>query len=95
VYRASEKIGYPVKILERAPYLLYLTALGKAISGGVDLRGYFHWSLLDNLEWSAGFQQRFGLVYVDFTTQERTIKDSGRWYRQCIENNGIDDNETQ
>ncbi len=59
-----------------------------AIAGGVDLRGYFAWSLMDNLEWAAGFSQRFGLVHVDFATQVRTVKDSGAFYREVVRTNG-------
>ena len=49
---------------------------------GVDVRGYFVWSLLDNFEWSEGLSKRFGLVYVDYGDGERTIKASGHWYRR-------------
>lgn len=66
----------------------YLSNLKKAIKDEVDVRGYFHWSLLDNFEWAQGYNERFGLVHVDFNTQERTIKDSGYWYRTVIESNG-------
>jgi beta-glucosidase len=59
-----------------------------AIDKGVDLRGYFAWALMDNLEWSAGFAQRFGLYHVDFATQVRTLKDSGAFYRDVIASNG-------
>jgi beta-glucosidase len=58
----------------------YLSALAQSIANGADVRGYHAWSLLDNFEWAAGFSQRFGLTYVDFKSQQRTIKDSGRWY---------------
>jgi beta-glucosidase len=58
-----------------------LTALGK----GVDLRGYFAWSLLDNFEWAEGYLQRFGIVHVDYGTQVRTPKRSALWYRDHIE----------
>ena len=68
----------------------YLRALGRTIDAGVDVRGYFHWSLTDNFEWAEGYQHRFGLVHVDFQTQERTIKDSGYWYRDVIATNGAD-----
>jgi beta-glucosidase len=58
----------------------HLVAAGAAVADGVDLRGYFVWSLLDNLEWNEGFSRRFGIVRCDHATQQRTIKASGRWY---------------
>jgi beta-glucosidase len=54
-------------------------AARQAIDDGVDLRGYFVWSLLDNFEWAWGYDRRFGIIHVDFATQQRTVKDSGRW----------------
>ncbi len=66
----------------------YLQQLKKAAAEGVDIGGYFHWTLTDNFEWATGFGNRFGLIYVDFGTQQRTIKDSGYWYKQVIESNG-------
>ena len=69
----------------RVHYLrAHLAAVGEAIAAGADVRGYFAWSLLDNLEWAHGYSKRFGLVHVDFATQRRTIKDSGRYYAQAI-----------
>lgn len=66
---------------ERLDYLRrHFTAAHRAIQQGVDLRGYFVWSLLDNFEWGYGDAKRFGIVRVDFDTLERTVKDSGRWY---------------
>ena len=66
----------------------YLIMLKKAAREGVDLRGYFQWSLMDNFEWALGYDQRFGIVYVDYETLQRTIKDSGYWYRDVIFQNG-------
>jgi beta-glucosidase len=62
----------------------HLRALHRAIADGVDVRGYFVWSLLDNFEWAEGYSQRFGLVRVDFATQERTPKASYRWLREAL-----------
>ncbi len=66
----------------------YLLALRQASDDGVDIRGYFHWCLTDNFEWVEGFSKRLGLIYVDYPTQKRTIKDSGYWYKQIICSNG-------
>jgi beta-glucosidase len=69
-------------------YRTHLRAAHEAIRRGVDLRGYFAWSLLDNFEWSLGYAKRFGIVHVDYETQERTVKDSGRFYSEVIRTNG-------
>ena len=61
-----------------------LAALHRAIARGVDLRGFYYWSLLDNFEWTSGYSQRFGLIYVDFATQKRIPKASARWYSDLI-----------
>lgn len=50
--------------------------------------GYLHWSVMDNFEWAHGYDPRFGLVYVDYATQERVLKDSAYWYKSVIESNG-------
>ena len=70
-------------------YRGYLTELHKAIHDGANVRGYHAWSLLDNFEWAEGYSKRFGLVYVDYQTQKRTIKDSGRWYARVAATNAL------
>ncbi len=73
----------------RVDYLRqHLRAVADAIRAGCDVRGYFVWSLLDNLEWSAGFSKRFGIVHVDFETQRRTPKTSARFYSEVIATHG-------
>jgi beta-glucosidase len=73
----------------RVRYLhAHLGAVREAIAQGADVRGYFAWSLLDNLEWSLGFAKRFGLVHVDFASQQRTPKASALWYAKCIAGGG-------
>jgi beta-glucosidase len=67
----------------------HVAQIHRALSDGVPLAGYFVWSLLDNFEWALGYRTRFGLVYVDFETQARTVKDSGRWYAKVIRENGL------
>ena len=62
----------------------HVRALRDAMTAGVDVRGYFVWSLLDNFEWAQGYRQRFGIVHVDFATQRRTPKASFNWYRDLI-----------
>ena len=69
-------------------YRKHLGAVADALRQGVDLRGYFAWSLLDNLEWSLGYSKRFGIVHVNFETQQRTPKDSARWYADAIARHG-------
>jgi len=59
----------------------HIAAMADALESGVDLRGYFVWSLIDNFEWADGYTKRFGLVYVDYATQRRTPKDSAHWYQ--------------
>jgi len=74
----------------RARYIRdHLAQIHRAIGDGVPVRGYFAWSMLDNFEWTHGYKMRFGLVYVDYATQQRTIKDSGRWYARVARENAI------
>jgi beta-glucosidase len=66
----------------------YLAQLARAVRDGVDVRGYFQWSILDNFEWAEGYALRFGLVYMDYQTGQRIPKDSFEWYRGVIAANG-------
>jgi beta-glucosidase len=78
-----------VKDVKRIDYLQkHLSALGNAIEKGAPVKGYFQWSLMDNFEWALGYEKRFGIVYVDFKSQQRIIKNSGKWYMDVIKNNG-------
>jgi beta-glucosidase len=75
---------------DRVEYLkAHFAAAERAIADGVDLRGYFVWSLLDNFEWAYGFSKRFGLIHVDYETLERTPKDSAKFYAQVTRANGL------
>jgi beta-glucosidase len=71
-------------------YRSFLEAVARAIEHGADVRGYHAWTLLDNFEWSEGFEQRFGLAWVDFDSRERTLKESGRWYGRVAAENGFE-----
>lgn len=66
----------------------YLREFQRAIGEGVGARGYFHWSLIDNFEWAYGYKHRFGLIYCDYSTQRRILKDSAEWYARLIRSNG-------
>ncbi|MCB0685965.1 MAG: beta-glucosidase [Saprospiraceae bacterium] len=70
-------------------YAGYLEAVVKAMQNGVDVKGYFAWSLLDNFEWASGYSKRFGLHFVDFQTQKRVAKASAKWYGKVIDKNGF------
>lgn len=71
--------------VQRRSYLArHVQAAHTVLQQGVPLKGYFAWSLLDNFEWAEGYERRFGLTYVDFTTQARTLKASGHWYRDFL-----------
>ncbi len=67
----------------------HFSAARRAMNNGVPLAGYFVWSLLDNFEWAEGYRQRFGIVWVDYETQQRLPKDSALWYRDVIAHNGF------
>jgi len=68
----------------------YIHGLKKAVDEGVPVIGYMYWSIMDNFEWAEGYDRRFGLIYVDYRTQERTLKDSAYWYTDVIAHNGED-----
>ncbi len=73
----------------RVAYLRsHVRAVQAAVEAGVDVRGYFVWSLLDNFEWAEGYSKRFGLVRVDYPTQRRIPKRSAHWYGQVISAGG-------
>lgn len=79
-----------VRDLERIDYLSrHITALQTAVEAGADIRGYYIWSFMDNLEWAHGFAMRFGLVFIDYRTQERIPKASFRFYQDVIDRNGL------
>lgn len=67
----------------------HLAQVHLAMQSGIPVKGYFHWSFMDNFEWALGYTPRFGLVHVDYSTLERTIKESGRWFQQVIQSNGL------
>jgi beta-glucosidase len=97
-YRAIERfsrLGKPIYLtengigtledLERVRFIYeHLRVVSHALERGLDIRGYLHWSLLDNFEWACGYTPRFGLVHVDYETFERTIKPSGRFLAEII-----------
>ncbi|MGO4595882.1 GH1 family beta-glucosidase [Leifsonia sp. 2TAF2] len=84
-YDDTVSAGGAVHDSEREAYILaHIDAVGRAIDEGADVRGYFVWSLLDNFEWAWGYAKRFGIVRVDYETQERTVKDSGHAFARII-----------
>ena len=82
---ADGRVHDPGRIDYTARHLWFLR---KAVEEGVPVEGYFHWSVMDNFEWAEGYSKRFGLIYVDYETQERIPKDSYRWYKGVIESGG-------
>jgi beta-glucosidase len=86
----EELVDGHVHDLDRIRYIQgFLEQIGRAVEEGADVRGYYLWSLLDNFEWNAATDCRFGLLHVDFETQERIWKDSAYWYRDVIARNGV------
>jgi beta-glucosidase len=68
----------------------HIAELHRAIQSGVNVKGYYVWSCFDNFEWTSGYKSRFGLIYVNFETQQRIWKDSAFFYQSCIKNNGFE-----
>lgn len=90
-YHDVVSLDHKVEDGARKDYLRrHLTALHSAMEKGAPVSGYFMWSFCDNFEWSFGYGSRFGIVYIDFATQERIVKDSGHWYSKVIEDNGLE-----
>jgi beta-glucosidase len=97
IYITENGAAYPDQVVDgcvedddRISYLRrHFAQLHRAIEAGVPVRGYFAWSLMDNFEWAYGYSKRFGLIHVDYESQQRTIKKSGEWYSHVISANGI------
>ena len=95
VYITENGAAFPDKVeggtvddFDRVRYLRdHIAALAKARQAGIDVRGYFVWSLLDNFEWASGYVKRFGIVHVDYATQQRTLKSSAHWYADFLRGN--------
>ena len=73
----TTKLASTICVITSRPWL-------EAVTAGADVRGYFVWSLMDNFEWAHGYSKRFGIVHVDYASQERTWKDSAHWYRDLV-----------
>ena len=83
--------GKQIKDAERIDYIKsHLMKIADLNRQGADIKGYYLWSLMDNFEWTYGYSKRFGIVYVDFKTQERILKDSALWYKDVIKNRSIE-----
>jgi beta-glucosidase len=76
--------------LDRILFLrAYLRQVHRVVAEGLPLKGYFVWSLMDNFEWASGYSKRFGIVWNNYETQQRTPKASARWYAECIKQNRV------
>jgi beta-glucosidase len=92
IYITENGVAYPDKVVgndvpdpKRIEFMkLHIEAIAKAVAQQVDVRGFFYWSLMDNYEWDSGYDKRFGIVHVDYATQQRRLKDSAKWYRDFI-----------
>jgi len=89
-YNDLPPVGGEVLDLHRRDYVRnYLREVQRAIDDGVPINGYFLWSFMDNFEWADGYARRFGVVYCDFETQQRTPKASAHWYSEVMRKNAI------
>lgn len=89
-YSDAPDAGGRIRDERRRSYVArHLAQVHRAIQAGVPVKGYYLWSLMDNFEWAHGYAQRFGIVWVDFQTQQRILKDSALWYKQVIAANGL------
>ena len=94
VHNANERVGADGRVHDayRIQYVEgFLKWIHKAIEDGADVRGYYLWSLYDNFEWTAGYSYPFGILHTDYSTQNRTWKDSAYWYQKVIQENGLGD----
>lgn len=83
----DQKVNGHVHDLDRLEYLqTHVAAVANAIAAGVHVKGYMVWSLMDNFEWASGYEKRFGIVHVDYATQQRTLKTSAKWYQSFLKN---------
>lgn len=95
-YPEPDEVDGELDDAARVSYLRrHLLEVQRALADGVDVRGYFVWSLMDNFEWAEGFEKRFGIVHVDFETLERTPKRSYRWYGDVVRTNAVPDAESE
>lgn len=89
-YKDDRIVNGRVEDDDRVNYLKgHLQECRRAIEAGVNLGGYYVWSLLDNFEWACGYGKRFGIVYTDYQTFQRSWKKSAHWYQEVIKNNGF------
>ena len=86
---AARPADRSLPLLESLADREHLRELARAIHDGADVRGYHAWSILDNFEWAEGYTQRFGLVYIDFPTQRRYMKDSAKWFSKIASTNTV------
>ncbi|MBD3193372.1 MAG: family 1 glycosylhydrolase [Candidatus Heimdallarchaeota archaeon] len=89
IYITENGIGTDDDSWRKKVLVDHLQIVHQAIQEGVNVRGYFHWTLMDNFEWAEGYSSRFGLVHVDFETQKRTVKASGKMYGSIAKNNAL------